>query len=160
MILICATLWKSLCTSCQTARHVVDSSWTAKLGKPSSQSRGVVASQKSFAIIQSIATAGMSCPWSGLARFNNKPELWPTLALLSDGAIRALALSCQEHPEDRLSELLEKFQEVDTLFQESRKSYLNKVVAWLVWGGPIVWRQSFSPWSCLWWSGQLLLERH
>ena len=104
--------------------------------------------------------SGMSCPWSGLARFNNKSELWPTLALLSDGAIRALALSCQEQPEDRLSELLEKFQKVDTLFKESRKSYLNKVVAWLVWWCPIVRGQSFSPWSCLSWSGWLLLERH
>ena len=88
----------------------------------------MVASQKRFAISQSIATAGVSCPLSGLARFNNKSELWPTLAFLSDGAIRALAYLCQEDAEDRLSELLEKMQEVDTFMEESWRSCLNKVV--------------------------------
>ena len=105
-----------------------DSSWRTKLGESLSNGRGVVANQKSFAIIQSIATAGMSCPLSGLARFNNQYDLWAKLALLSDGAIRALAL-CKAQPEDGLLELLEKIQKVDTLVKGSRKSYLNKVVA-------------------------------
>eukprot|EP00434_Breviolum_minutum_P043794 symbB.v1.2.039056.t1/scaffold6321.1/size19036/2 len=59
-----------------------------------------------------------------------KYELRAKLAPLSDGAIRALTLSCQGQPEDRLSELLEKIQSVDTLIGGSRGSYLKKVVQW------------------------------
>ena len=85
--------------------------------------------KEGFATIQKHRNCGdiLSCALIKSGPRFNKYDLRAKLAFLSDGAIRALAL-CEAPPEDRLSELLEKIQKVDTLIEESRKPYLSKVV--------------------------------
>ena len=145
--ILCVTLSLSLSTSSKITRQQIlwtrDSSWTTEIGESSSQGRGVVASQKGICNYSKASQLrGWAVLWSG-PRFT-KYELRAKLAPLSDGAIRALTLSCQGQPEDRLSELLEKIQSVDTLIGGSRGSYLKKVVAWLVSGSCHCRGQSFS----------------